>query len=214
MSVNINNKNKDINNTSISDSSEEEDNLKNSSDKLNTKNGDSFSKNKVEYINENGPELCIHITDDPKTKKYHAVVDELFYHQFINAIIKDDKTQAEKIIRTCKASEANDMISQPTKEGLTPIQYAALYSSINSFQYLLSLKAQTNLQVEGLHLIHLSLARGIFVKNQEKCIKMFNYIYEKLPEQRKYRDRLGRTFLHLVFEYDFMEAINEKKITT
>ena len=214
MSVNINNKNKDINNTSISDSSEEEDNLKNSSDKLNTKNGDSFSKNKVEYINENGPELCIHITDDPKTKKYHAVVDELFYHQFINAIIKDDKTQAEKIIRTCKASEANDMISQPTKEGLTPIQYAALYSSINSFQYLLSLKAQTNLQAEGLHLIHLSLARGIFVKNQEKCIKMFNYIYEKLPEQRKYRDRLGRTFLHLVFEYDFMEAINEKKITT
>ena len=210
MSANIH---KDINNTSISDSSDEEDNMKNSSDKSSVKNGNSLSKNKVEYINDNDPELCIHITDDPKTKKYHAVVDELFYHQFINAIIKDDKTQAEKIIRTCKASEANDMISQPTKEGLTPIQYAALYGSINSFQYLLTLKAQTNLQAEGLHLIHLSLARGIFIKNQEKCITMFNYIYENLPDQRKYRDRLGRSFLHLIFEYDFMEAINEKKIT-
>ena len=42
---------------------------------------------------------------------------------------------------------------------------------------------------------------------------MFNYIYDKLPEQRNYRDRLGRSYLHLVFEYDFMEAINEKKIS-
>ena len=41
---------------------------------------------------------------------------------------------------------------------------------------------------------------------------MVNYIYDKLPEQRNYRDRLGRSFLHIIFEYDFMEAINEKKI--
>ena len=42
---------------------------------------------------------------------------------------------------------------------------------------------------------------------------MFNYIYEKLPEQRNYVDRLGRTFLHLIFEYDFTEALENINIT-
>ena len=214
MSGYINNRNKDINNTSISDSSEE-DIYENSSERPRGKNGTIYNKNQIDLNDENNPELTIHITEnnEQKKKKYKAVIDEAYFNQFITAIIHDDKSQVEKIIKTFQ-TQANDIINQRTNEDLTPIQYAALHGSISTFNYLLSLKAQTNIQTEGLHLIHLSLARGIFIKNQEKCIKMFNYIYEKLPEQRKYTDRLGRTFLHLIFEYDFMEALNEKKITT
>ena len=212
MSENLNNRNKDINNTRISESSDE-DPLENSSERGRVKKNDILNKNKVEYIGENNPELCIHITENYEAKKKKHQVDEFYYNQFINAIIQDDKTKAERILKS-SPSQINDMINHESREGLTSIQYAALYGSVSAFHYLLSLKAQTNVQVEGLHLIHLSLSRAIFLKNQEKCIKMFNYIYEKLPEQRKYKDRLGRTFLHIIFEYDFMEALNEKKITT
>ena len=41
---------------------------------------------------------------------------------------------------------------------------------------------------------------------------MFNHIYKKLPEQRKYVDRLGRTFLHMIFEYDFSQALEKMDI--
>ena len=104
------------------------------------------------------------------------------------------------------------MINYSGIEGFTPIQYAALYGSISCFKYLLSLKANTDLKIEGLNLIHLSLVRVIFKKEQEKCFKMFYYIYEKLPEQKKYTDRLGRTFLHIIFEYDFYYALDKLNI--
>ena len=217
MASNMNNKNKEINNTSISDSSEEDDIFQNLSDKgAHNKNGDLINRNKIEYIGENNSEmLCINLTDNFDTKKRknqnQVIIKDKNFYQFINSIIQDDKPQLEKIL---KSTQPNSMINHESLEGLTPIQYAALYGSISCFHYLLSLKAQTEVESEGLHLIHLSLSRGIFTKNQDKCIKMFNYIYEKLPEQRKYVDRLGRTFLHLIFEYDFMEALNEKNITT
>jgi len=217
MASNMNNKNKEINNTSISDSSEEDDIFQNLSDKgAHIKNGDLINRNKIEYIGENNSEmLCINLTDNFDTKKRknqnQVIIKDKSFYQFINSIIQDDKPQLEKIL---KSTQPNSMINHESLEGLTPIQYAALYGSISCFHYLLSLKAQTEVESEGLHLIHLSLSRGIFTKNQDKCIKMFNYIYEKLPEQRKYVDRLGRTFLHLIFEYDFMEALNEKNITT
>ena len=214
MSSNTSNRNKDITNTSITDSSEE-DIFENSTERGGVKSINYVNKNKVEYIDEKNPELCIHITDnfDPKKKKCIASINEKYYTQFITSIIHDDKPQLEKILKS-SPTQAHEMINQKSKEGLTPIQYAALYGSISSFHYLLSLKVQTNVEVEGLRLIHLSLVRGIFLKNQEKCIKMFNYIYEKMPEQKKFTDRLGRTFLHVIFEYDFMEALNEKNITT
>ena len=217
MASNMNNKNKEINNTSISDSSEEDDIFQNLSDKgAHNKNGDLINRNKIEYIGENNSEmLCINLTDNFDTKKRknqnQVIIKDKNFYQFINSIIQDDKPQLEKIL---KSTQPNSMMNHESLEGLTPIQYAALYGSISCFHYLLSLKAQTEVESEGLHLIHLSLSRGIFTKNQDKCIKMFNYIYEKLPEQRKYVDRLGRTFLHLIFEYDFMEALNEKNITT
>ena len=207
MSENLNNRNKDIIHTRISDSSDEE----NSSEKEQEKKSTFLDKSKIEYISDNNQELCIHITEDSQKKKKHQV-DLISYNQFITAIKQDDKILAEKILKSCQ-SKTNDMINYISLEGFTALQYAAFHGSVNCFHYLLSLKPQINTQVEGLHLIHLSLSKAIFIKNQERCIKMFNYIYEKLPEQRKYKDRLGRTFLHLIFEYDFSEALNEKKIT-
>ena len=216
MASNVNSKNKDMNNTSISDSSEDDDIFQNSSDKGNSKSGDLINKSKIEYIGDTNSEmLCINLTDNFETKKKknqnQVIIKDKNFYQFITAVIQDDKSQLEKILKT---TQPNSIINHESLEGLTPIQYAALYGSVSCFHYLLSLKAQTDIESEGLHLIHLSLSRGIFIKHQEKCIKMFNYIYEKLPEQKKYVDRLGRTFLHLIFEYDFMEALNEKNITT
>ena len=207
MSENLNNRNKDIIHTRISDSSDED----NSSEKEQERNNNIFSDNKIEYISDNNQELYIHITDDNQKKKKHQV-DLISYNQFINAIKEDDQILADNILRSCQ-SKTNDMINYVSLEGFTALQYAALNCSVSCFHYLLSLTSKTNIQTEGLHLIHLSLSKSIFKKNQEKCIKMFNYIYEKLPEQRKCIDRLGRTFLHLIFEYDFAEALNEKKIT-
>ena len=99
MSLNSNNRNKDINKTSITDSSEE-DIFENTSDKGWGKNFDLINKNKVEYIDENNSELCIHITDnfDPKKKKCIASINEQYYNQFITSIIHDDKPQLEKIL--------------------------------------------------------------------------------------------------------------------
>ena len=210
MAENINNRNKDINHTRITDSSDE-DIYENSSDRIRVKKTDMLNKNRVEYLSDGNQELFIHITENTEQKKKKHQIDEQLYNEFITAIIQDDKFKAEKTLKA--SSQINEMVNHESREGITPIQYAVLHGSYACFNFLLSLKAHTNVQVEGLYLIHLSLAKSIFLRNQDKCIKMFNCIYDKLSEQRKYKDRLGRSFLHIIFEYDFMEAINEKKIS-
>ena len=145
---------------------------------------------------------------DPKKLKNgnQSTTKEKTFYQFIAGIMRDDKTQLENILKAC---QSHAMVNRLSIEGFTPIQYAALFGSISAFDYLISLKAQTDKEVEGLHLIHLSLSRAVFKKEHNKCLKMFNHIYENFPEQRKYVDRLGRTFLHLIFEYDFAEALEK-----
>ena len=147
------------------------------------------------------------IKDPKKSKNANpSTTKEKTFYQFISGILSDDKPQLEKILKAC---QSHAMVNRLSIEGLTPIQYAALFGSISAFDYLISLKAQTDKEVEGLHLIHLSLSRAIFKREQKKCLNMFNHIYKKLPEQRKYVDRLGRTFLHLIFEYDFQDALEK-----
>ena len=145
---------------------------------------------------------------DPKKLKNgnQSTTKEKTFYQFIAGILRDDRDQLEKILKAC---QSHAMVNRLSIEGFTPIQYAALFGSISAFDYLISLKAQTDKEVEGLHLIHLSLSRAVFKKEHNKCLKMFNHIYENFPEQRKYVDRLGRTFLHLIFEYDFAEALEK-----
>ena len=213
MASNIMNKSKDNNHTTITDSSEE-DPSQNSSQKY-PKN---LLGNSGKIKNENNevldPDVFIHITEniDQKKKKNHPSVSEKIIYQLISAIIADDRILAEKIIKSSNAP-IHEVVNYTTKEGMLPIHYAVIYGSISCFMYLINQKAQTNKTCEGLPLIHLSLSKSIFLKNQDICLKMFNYIYNNLPEQRKYIDRLGRSYLHLIFEYDFMEALNDKNIT-
>ena len=198
------------NNQKFSDSSKEEIDSKRSSEK------DDYNSNynEKEYLkdiplyNKYNKNFNEKDTEKQKNRPSTQIKDKIYY-QFINAILHDDKSQTEKIL---KSSQSNAMINHSSLEGFSPIQYAALYGSISCFKYLISLNAYTNLKVEGLNLIHLSLARAIFIKEQEKCLNMFYYIYEKLPEQKNYIDRLGRSFLHIIFEYDFSNALEKIKI--
>ena len=202
-------------NSNNSEQSKEEESNKKSSDYERDMNGEAKNKIEDEFIPEPNLMTQKNIMNFQKNNKksknsnLSEAKDKKFY-QFISGILNDDKIQLEKILKAC---QSHAMVNRLSIEGFTPIQYAALYGSISTFEYLLSLKAQTDKEVEGLHLIHLSLSRAVFTKYQNKCLKMFHYIYEKLPEQRNYTDRLGRTFLHLIFEYDFNEALDKINIS-
>ena len=207
-----NNNRKDFININNSEMSKEEDSNKKSSDY----ECDMFGSSKNRLYDELGTQQNSmrdknfqKSSKKTKNSNISSAKDKTFY-QFINGIINDDKSQLEKILKAC---QSHAMVNRLSIEGFTPIQYAALNGSISTFEYLLSLKAQTDKEVEGLHLIHLSLSKAIFKKEQKKCLKMFNYIYEKLPEQKNYIDRLGRNYLHLIFEYDFDEALDNKNFT-
>ena len=213
MASNIMNKSKDNNQTTISESSEE--NLSQDSLQKYPKNHlVNSTKIKTEYNEEFDPDVFIRITEglDPKKKKHHSSITEKVVYQLISAIKNDDRITVEKIIKTSTAP-INEIINYTTKEGMLLIHYAVIYGALSCFMYLIAQKAYTNKTCEGLPLIHLSLCRSIYLKYQNICLKMFNYIYDNLPEQKRYIDRLGRTFLHLIFEYDFMEALNDKNIT-
>ena len=54
--------------------------------------------------------------------------------------------------------------------------------------------------------------KSIKNKHKQKSIKMFEYIYNNLPEQKKYKDRLGRTYLHLLFEFNLQNVLDNINI--
>ena len=104
------------------------------------------------------------------------------------------------------------MLKKKNLEGFSLIQYAALNGALNCFKYLRSLNVNTNETIEGFYLIHLSLMKSIKKKYREKCPKLFQYIYHNLPEQRKYKDRIGRTYLHLILEFNIQNALENINI--
>ena len=144
-----------------------------------------------------------------KPKRNSNQIKEKTFFQFMTAILNNDKKQVEKMYTS---SSNPGIVDHIFLEGMTPIQYAALYGSIDCFKFLLDKKVDTDKKVEGLNLIHLSLSRAIFKNDKDICVKMFQYIYDKLPKQREYKDRLGRTYLHIIFEYDFTYALNNIEI--
>ena len=119
-------------------------------------------------------------------------------------LLNDNVEEFKKIMEKNKS-----LIKKKNLEGFSLIQYAALNGAFDCFIYLLSLKVSTNEEIEGFYLIHLPLLKAIKNKFKDKCVKMFNYIYNNLPEQRKYRDRLGRTYLHIIIEFNIYEALND-----
>ena len=166
------------------------------------------------------------VNSDDIELKDHYSIDDISYSKFD----KNENEEEENSVKLNKKKKINELsmailednlenfknllinneslLKKKTLDGFTFIQYAALNGSINCFKYLLSLKVKTDEEIEGFHLIHLSLMKCLFNIYIEKSIIMFNYIYQNLPEQKKYVDRLGRTYLHLIFEYNIYEALN------
>ena len=134
--------------------------------------------------------------------------DKLFL-ELINYVKTNEVDSMNELI---KSSNSHHLINRTSVEGFTPIQYAVLEGNLEAFIFLVNNKAQLDKEVEGLYLIHLSLVHCIFDKFKERCSKIFHYIYENFPDQREMKDRLGRTFLHIIFQYDFGEALENINI--
>ena len=122
-------------------------------------------------------------------------------------ILEDNIEEFKKIIDNNKS-----YLKKKTLDGFSFIQYAVLNGAFNCTKYLIDLKVPTNEDIEGFYLIHLSIMKSIKPAMRIKCIQMLTYIYETLPEQRKLKDRLGRTYLHLVIENNLFEIFNGLEI--
>ena len=109
-----------------------------------------------------------------KPKRNSNQIKEKTFFQFMTAILNNDKKQVEKMYTS---SSNPGIVDHIFLEGMTPIQYAALYGSIDCFKFLLEKKVDTDKKVEGLNLIHLSLSRAIFKNDKDICVKMFQYIF-------------------------------------
>ena len=128
--------------------------------------------------------------------------------QELSQLILEDKLEEfKKILEKNKS-----LLKKKNLEGFSLIQYAALNGALNCFIYLRSLNVNTNEEIEGFYLIHLSLMKSIKKQYREKCAKMFEYIYLNLQEQRKYKDRQGRTYLHLILEFNIQNALENINI--
>ena len=127
---------------------------------------------------------------------------EISYNELITHIIEGNLIKIQEILK-----QNPFFINKISKEGLTPLQYCVLYSDILVFKKLIEFNADTNVILEGMYIIHLSLIKCIFKKEQKRCSDMFHFIIENYPEQKNYVDRLGRTYLHIIFQFDFSEAL-------
>ena len=134
----------------------------------------------------------------------------------INSFEQEENLFYELIsqIKECKIGKIDEILEEKphfinkiSNESLTPLQYSILYSDLLTFQKILEYNPDINVLVEGMPIIHLSLLKCIFKKEQKRCSEIFHYIIEKYPEQKNYTDRLGRTYLHIIFQYDFSEAL-------
>ena len=134
---------------------------------------------------------------DSMSKKKNQTIYEL-----TQLILEDNEEEFKKMIEKNKS-----LLKKKTFEQFSLIQYAAFNRALNCFKYLLSLKVNTNEDIEGFYLIHLSLMKAIKDRSNNNWVQVFNYIYVNLPEQKKYKDRLGRIYLHLIFEYNLSEAL-------
>ena len=191
--------------------------------------GEEKNKKDINKIEEKEKMPLDKLNSDEFELKDHYSIDDISYSKFEmgseeedNSILSHKKRKIinlsqvilndnlEELINILKNN--NSLINKKTLDGFTFIQYAALNGSINCFKHLLSLKVKTDEDIEGFHLIHLSIMKSIFIKNRQKCLEMFKYIYQNLPEQQKLTDRLGRTFLHLIFELNFDEALEGLEI--
>ena len=180
-------------------------------------------KDKKEVIENKEKELDIPQSDEIELKDHYSI-DDISYSQFEkgsdeeNSVLSQKKLKINEIALAIKENDLEklkgllsgkkSLINKKTLDGFSYIQYAALNGAINCFNYLLSLKVKTEEDIDGFHLIHLSLMKCIFKRYLNKCLGMFAFIFQNLPEQKSKVDRLGRSYLHLIFEYNIVEALD------
>lgn len=162
-----------------------------------------------------GSSLSVASVDDLTHQRHQLLID------FIQAV-KDDNTQFVKEI--CSLSEENkNLLNLKGLDDFYPIQYAVLFGNINMIDTLLELGAvanyntNNNLRLEGLPILHLSLSFAAFAAYRKRSIDCFLYLISHksiLPSwlndtniYSNYVDRLGRTLLHLIFQYDLHECL-------
>ena len=177
----------------------------NSITKEDKENQELSKENKEDQNNSNEYELKDHYSlDDTSFSEENSLpLKKKRKMQELSQLILEDKMEEFKSI----IEKNKSLLKKKNLEGFSLIQYAALNAALNCFIYLRSLNVNTNETIEGFYLIHLSLMKSIKNKYREKSIKMFQYIYLNLPEQRKYKDRLGRTYLHLILEFNIQNAL-------
>lgn len=141
---------------------------------------------------------------ESESNKKSSSRDSLFSN-FISAIKEDDVAKIESI---CKNSQCHHIINRTSPEGYTPLHYAVLYSHIKSIEILIDHNANIETHfVEGLPLLHLSLTFAMFQYMKQKAINCFNYLMKKYPDLIVQKDRLGRSILHLIIEFDISECL-------
>ena len=131
--------------------SENSSNINPNSQENNSEN-DEFSSAQEKDANNINNKLNKSFTEDDtssKPKKSQNQIKEKTYYQFIAAILSDKKKDVKKILDTYPNQGIAD---HPSIEGLSPIQFSALYGCLDCFEYLLDLKVDTERTVEGLHL--------------------------------------------------------------
>jgi len=116
----------------------------------------SFSLDNISHINlnEKSQNIKNEITSFKKL--------ESSYNELIINIKEDNIIKIEEILK-----ENPSFINKISKEGLTPLQYCVLNSDISVFKKLIEFNADTNVIVEGMYIIHLSLIKCIFEKEQK-----------------------------------------------
>ena len=157
-------------------------------------------KDKKEVIETKEKELDIPQSDEIELKDHYSI-DDISYSHFEkesdeeNSFLSQKKQKINEIALAIKENDLEklktllsgkkSLINKKTLDGFSYIQYAALNGSINCFNYLLSLNLKTDEDIEGFHLIHLSLMKCIFKRYLNKCLGMFVFIFQNLPEQKK-----------------------------
>ena len=156
----------------------------------------SFSLDNMTHINLNEKSQNI------KNENFSFEQEENLFNELISQIKECNIGKIEEILK-----EKPHFINKISNESLTPLQYSILYSDLQTFKKIIEFNPDINVIVEGMSIIHLSLLKCIFKKEQKRCSEIFHFIIEKYPEQKNYTDRLGRTYLHIIFQYDFSEAL-------
>ena len=131
---------------------------------LDTEENAELAQKPLEYMNE-----CM------EQEMENKISENVPFNLCTCQIIEDNLEQV-KVILENYANQIIAYINSKSLENLTPIKYAVLNGSLNTFIYLLSVESlkgeiQTDVIFDGFHLIHLSIVKSIFSYKERNCLE-------------------------------------------